>query len=101
MLIMVHKILYSKCQDNLQSKFTKKYQISSYSTRYSQNLHLPKTGTDPELKNGGASIFFNVKSSSILLFSIGNVAVWGGMPQTLTHALIRIYKNTVSNLQEP
>ena len=39
---MTHKILYSKCPDNLQDKFTKRSQISRYLTRNSQNLHLPK-----------------------------------------------------------
>ena len=40
-LDMTHKLLYGKCSDNLQDKFTKMSQISSYSTRYKRTLHLP------------------------------------------------------------
>ena len=39
---MTHKILHRNCPENLQNTFTRRSQISSYSTRNSHNLHLPK-----------------------------------------------------------
>ena len=41
-LVMTHKILNGKCPENFQDKFTKRSKVSSYSTRNSQDLHLPK-----------------------------------------------------------
>ena len=39
---MTHKIHNGKCPENLQDRFAKRSQISSYSTRNSRDLHLPK-----------------------------------------------------------
>ena len=41
-LVMTHKILNGKCPENLQDNFAKRPEISSYSTRNSRDLHLPK-----------------------------------------------------------
>ena len=41
-LVATHKVLYDKCPDNLQHKFTKRSKISSHSTRNSWNLFPPK-----------------------------------------------------------
>ena len=41
-LVMAHKVLNGKCQEHLQDKSTKRCQVSSYSARNSQDLHLPK-----------------------------------------------------------
>ena len=41
-LVMTHKILNGKCPENFQDKFTKRSRVSSYSTRNSRDLHLPK-----------------------------------------------------------
>ena len=41
-LVMTHKILHGNCPDNLENRFMRRSQISSYSTSNSQNLHLPK-----------------------------------------------------------
>ena len=42
MLVVADKVLHGKCPDILQDNFTKRSQISSYSTRNSPDLHLPK-----------------------------------------------------------
>ena len=41
-LVMTNKIFHRNCPDNMQNKFMRRSQLSSYSTRNSQNLHLPK-----------------------------------------------------------
>ena len=64
-LVMTHKILHGNCPDNLQNKFTQRSQISSYSMRNSQNLHLPK----PRLE-------FTKKS-----FQFTGAAAWNEIPQ--------------------
>ena len=62
---MTHKILHGNCPDNLQNKFTRRSQISSYSTRNSHNLHLPK----PRLE-------FTKKS-----FQFTGATAWNEIPQ--------------------
>ena len=64
-LVMTHKILHGNCPDNLQNKFTRRSQISNYSTRNSQNLHLPK----PRLE-------FTKKS-----FQFTGASAWNEIPQ--------------------
>ena len=64
-LVMTYKILHGNCPDNLQNKFTPRYQISSYPTRNSQNLHLPK----PRLE-------FTKKS-----FQFTGASAWNEIPQ--------------------
>ena len=64
-LIMTHKILHGNCPDNLKNKFMRRSQISSYSTRNSQNLHLPK----PRLE-------FTKKS-----FQFTGASTWNEIPQ--------------------
>ena len=64
-LVMTHKILHGNCPDNLQNKFMRRSQISSYSTRNSQNLHLPK----PRLE-------FTKKS-----FQFTGASIWNEIPQ--------------------
>ena len=39
-----------------------------------------KSGADPELDFGGSICLFHEKSFLILLFTIGNIAVWWVMP---------------------
>ena len=41
-LVMTHEILNGKCPENFQDKFTKRSKFSSYSTRHSRDLYLPK-----------------------------------------------------------
>ena len=64
-LVMTHKILHGNCPDNLRNKFTRRAQISNYSTRNSHNLHLPK----PRLE-------FTKKS-----FQLTGTTAWNEIPQ--------------------
>ena len=41
-LVMTHRILNGKCPESFQDKFTRRSKVSSYSTRNSRDLHLPK-----------------------------------------------------------
>ena len=67
-LVMTHKILCGKYPDNLQDKFTKRPQISNFSTRNSRNLHLPK----PQLE-------FTKKNS----FQFAGALTWNEIPNNI------------------